>query len=206
MEFLISESQLKSIILEQDKSQMSDYMKILNSFTKNIVSRVSKSYGLNLRMLLTWGTSVGGMVMPLDQFIKTGNFDLTSDQRYLVLAGIAFILFFEKKKGLSSILHKIKDEGLQDVFENTLNKAKQLNTAFQNFLSSLSVVSSSFLETVSYSFLIPIIMDIQDIVHQSGDPKEAAKHIAERLIASGVVLTSSNVLTRIIKKIVNRIK
>jgi hypothetical protein len=90
MEFLITESQLRTILSEEERSRMDGYMKQLNSFTKQIVNRVLKSYGLNLRMLLTWGTSVGGMVLPLDQYLRTGEFDLNESQRMLVLAGIAF--------------------------------------------------------------------------------------------------------------------
>jgi hypothetical protein len=124
-------------------------------------------------MLLTWGTSVGGLVMPLDQYIKTGNFDLTDDQRYLVLAGIAFILFFDNKKGLVNILEKIKEEGLEDVFRSTLEKAKNLKSSFKGFLSSINVSISSFMDTVAYAFLIPIILDFQRIAEGSTDPKEA---------------------------------
>ena len=116
MEFLITEAQLRTILTEEERSRMDGYMKQLNLFTKQIVNRVLKSYGLNLRMLLTWGTSVGGMVLPLDQYLKTGDFDLSEGQRMLVLAGIAFTLFFETKRPLEKLLKLIKDEGLMDVY------------------------------------------------------------------------------------------
>ena len=123
MDFLINESQLRIILQEQDESKMTDYMKTMYSFTKNLANRVNKVYGLNVKMLLTWGTSVGGLVMPLDKFIRDGNFELTDDQRYLVLAGIAFVTFYENKVGLVKILKKIKEEGLEDVFRLVLEKA-----------------------------------------------------------------------------------
>lgn len=206
MDFLINESQLRTILMEQDKSKMSGYMKKLYSFTTNIVNRVSKSYGLNLKMLLTWGTSVGGMVMPLDNYLRTGNFDLTDDQRYLVLAGIAFILFFESKKGLTQILEKIKEEGLEDTFKVGLEKAKDLKQSFQSFLSTINVTVGSFLDTVAYSFLIPIIVDIQHAAMKSSDLKETSIIIAERLIASGVVVVTAKVLSSVIKKILEKLK
>ena len=65
MDFLINESQLRIILQEQDKSNMSDNMKELYSFTSNLIGRAKKNYGLNLQLLLTWGASVGGLVMPL---------------------------------------------------------------------------------------------------------------------------------------------
>lgn len=206
MDFLINESQLRTILMEQDKSKLSGYMKKLHSFTNNIVNRVSKSYGLNLKMLMTWGTSVGGMVMPLDNYLRTGNFDLTDDQRYLVLAGIAFIMFYENKRGLTKILEKIKEEGLEDAFKSGLEKAKDLKNSFKSFLSSINVTVGSFLDTVAYSFLIPIILDIQSVASGSTDLKEASIMITERLIASGVVVVSAKVLASVIKKILERIK
>jgi hypothetical protein len=206
MDFLINESQLRKILQEQDESKMTDYMKTMYSFTKNLANRVSKVYGLNVKMLMTWGTSVGGLVMPLDKFIRDGNFELTDDQRYLVLAGIAFIMFYENKKGLVKILNKIKEEGLEDTFRLALEKAKDLKSAFKGFLSSLKITVSTFMDTVAYSFLIPIIMDIQYIASNTSNPKESAILIAERLIASGGALITAQVLSQVIKKIIEKIK
>jgi hypothetical protein len=50
MDFLINESQLRTILQEQDESRMTEYMKTMYSFTKNLANRVSKVYGLNLKM------------------------------------------------------------------------------------------------------------------------------------------------------------
>ena len=206
MDFLINESQLRTILQEQDESKMTEYMKTMYSFTKNLANRVSKVYSLNVKMLLTWGTAVGGLVMPLDKFIRDGNFELTDDQRYLVLAGIAFITFYENKSGLVKILKKIKEEGLEDVFLSVLEKAKNLKSSFKGFLHSLNITVSTFMDTAAYSFLIPIIMDIQHIAYDTSNPKESAILIAERLVASGVVVIGAQVLSQVIKKIIEKIK
>jgi hypothetical protein len=205
MEFLITEAQLRTILTEEERSRMDGYMKQLNLFTKQIVNRVLKSYGLNLRMLLTWGTSVGGMVLPLDQYLRTGDFDLNENQRMLVLAGIAFTLFFETKRPLEKLLKLIKDEGLMDVYENGVAKGKELKDAFLNFMASVNVSTGSFMDTIAYSFLIPIITDIQILAMSGGDTKETAIMIAQRLAASGFVIIGSQVLSRTIKKIIDRI-
>jgi hypothetical protein len=99
MDFLITESQLQLILLEQSDSKLTSNMKQLFSFTNNMVNKVIKNYGLNIKMLLTWGTAVGGLVMPLDNFIKEGGFNLSEKERMLVLAGVAFTIFFENKRG-----------------------------------------------------------------------------------------------------------
>jgi len=206
MEFLITESQLRALLTEEEKSMLGNYMKQLNTFTKQIVNRAFKSYGINLRMFLTWGTAVGGMVIPLDQFLRNQNFDLTEDQRMLVLAGLAFSLFFETKRPSMKLFSVIKEEGLEEIFKVGLRKGSQLKEAFLNFMSSVGTGSSSFIDTIAYSFMIPIITDIQSVIMETQDIDEAAILIAERLIASGVVLMSSQALTETVKRVLEKLK
>lgn len=206
MEFLITESQLRIILEEQGNSKLTDNMKTLYSFTTNMVNRVMKVYKLNLKMLLTWGTSVGGIMMPLDNFIRNGNFEMTDDQRMLVLAGVIFILFFEGKRGLSKILETIKKEKLDEEFEVILDKAFQLKRAFEGFLETVKVSSSVFLDIVAYGFLLPIIPDFFGMISGTTDLKESSILITERLIASGVVSISKDVLVTTIRKILKKLK
>jgi hypothetical protein len=131
MEFLITETQLKTILTEQDKSKMTEDMKTLYSFTENIVNRVKTIYGINLKMLLTWGTSVGGLMMPLDNFIKSGNFDLNEQQESLILVAVAATLFFENKRGMTKLMEKIKEEGILPQFEQILSKGQELKSTLQ---------------------------------------------------------------------------
>ena len=179
-------------------------MKELYSFTSNLVNRVKKTYGLNIRLLLTWGASVGGLVMPLDNFIKNGRFELTDEQTILILAGIACSYFYENTKTLKLILSKIKEEGLEETFKEILVKSKNLKNSFLKFLKSANVTLGSTLELVTYSFLIPIITDIQSAVTNSEDLHTIAMRISERLIASGVVIVTQITLTETIKKILKK--
>ena len=208
MEFILTESQLLMCIREskQDSEFLSSSMKKMDSFMKNMVNRIFKTYGLNLKMLLSWSTSIGGMIMPLDEYIKTGNFNLNENERYLVLAGVAFLLFFEGKRGMVRILNKIKEEGLEEVFDATLLKGIQLKDSFVNFLRSARIVSSQFLEIISYTFLLPIIVDIQNLSNGSVDLKETALLITERLIASGLVLVSREVLYNVMRKLIKKLQ
>lgn len=206
MDFLISESQLRIILQEQDESKMSDYMKELYSFTSNLVNKAKKIFGLNLKLLLTWGASVGGLVMPLDNFIRNGRFELTEEQTTLILVGIACSYFFENAKTLKTILAKIKEEGLEDTFKEILIKSKNLKNSFLKFLKSANVTLGSTLELVTYSFLIPIISDIQSAIVDGGDLQTTAMKIAKRLIASGVVVVGQISLTETIKKILKRLE
>ena len=204
MDFLINESQLRLILQEQDQSKMSDYMKEMYSYTSNLVDRAKSIYGLNLKLLLTWGASVGGFVLPLDNFIKTGRFELNESEQTLILVGIACSVFYDNSRALKLIYKKIKEQGLEDTFKEVLIKSKNLKNSFSKFLSSANVTISSSLDLVAYSFLIPIITDILNGAMNGGDVTTIAKTIAKRLVASGVVIVSQAVLTDAIKKLVKK--
>jgi len=204
MDFLIKESQLRLILQEQDQSKMGDYMKEMYSYTTNLVDRAKSIYGLNLKLLLTWGASVGGFVLPLDNFIKTGRFDLNEAEQTLILVGIACSVFYDNSRALKLIYKKIKEQGLEDVFKEVLIKSKNLKNSFSKFLDSANVTISSSLDLVAYSFLIPIITDILNGAMNGGDINMMSKTIAKRLIASGVVIVSQSVLSDAIKKLIKK--
>ena len=206
MEFLISESQLRTILMEQDKSKMSTYMKQLHSFTNDIVNRAMKTYSINLKMLLTWSTSVGGLMMPLDNWIKNGNFNLSEEQTALILSGVAFIMFFEGRAGIKTIMRKIKEEGIENEFNSVLSKTRKLKIAFEEFLWSLKFSMGTTLDTVAYSFLIPIAVDIYQAATRVTDITEATTLIVERLLASGVVAVGKEILSTLIRKLIKKFK
>ena len=205
MEFLITESQLRVLLQEEEKSQLGLYVKNMYAFTKQMLNKVFRSYGINLRMLLTWGTSVGGLVLPLDQYLRTQHLSLNEDQRMLVLVGIIFALFFETKRPFMKIMSLIKENGLEDIFQDGLRKGTQLRDAFTNFLSSANTGVGTFLEAIAYSFLIPIITDVQSVLGQTEDIETAAILIAERLLAAGVILIGRQNLIDVVKNILKKL-
>lgn len=205
MEFLITESQLRVLLQEEEKSQLGLYVKNMYAFTKQMLNKVFKSYGINLRMLMTWGTSVGGLVLPLDQYLRTQHLGLDEDQRMLVLVGIIFALFFETKRPFMKIMSLIKENGLEDIFQDGLRKGTQLRDAFTNFLSSANTGVGTFLEAIAYSFLIPIITDVQSVLGQTEDIETAAILIAERLLAAGVILVGRQALIDVVKNVLKRL-
>jgi 3-deoxy-D-manno-octulosonic acid (KDO) 8-phosphate synthase len=157
-------------------------------------------------MLMTWGTAVGGLMMPLDRFIKSGNFEISDSERFLVLAGVAAIIFLENKRIVSKVIKKIKDEGLEEIFNFSLDKAVELKNTFFEFLNSLNLSIATFVDIMAYSFLLPILTDIHYIATDVTDVNEAAMMISKRLLASGVVAGGGTLLNSIIKKLIKRFK
>lgn len=206
MNFLITESQLKTILLEEDNSSLTNSMKKLFDFTKKIVTISEKKYKLNSRFLLTWGAAIGGLLMPLDNFLKNGDFNINEFQASLVLLGVASMMVYENKELTSKVISKIKEEGLYDTFKKVLSESVKLEKSFKEFLDSIGIVSSNMVELMGYAFLLPIFGDIQSIANRTGNLQEVAMMIAERIIASKVVVMSGEAIISVIKKIINRLK
>jgi len=206
MNFLITESQLKTILLEQDNSSLTNSMKKLFDFTKKIVELSHKKYKLNSKFLLTWGAAIGGILMPLDNFLKKGDFNLNEFQTSLVLLGVASMLVYENKELTSKIISKIKEEGLYDIFKKVLSESIRLEKSFKQFLDSIGVISSNMVELIGYAFLLPIFNDIQSVVNRTSSVHDAAIMIAERILASNVVVMGGEAVISVIKKIINRLK
>lgn len=206
MDFLINESQLRKILIEQDESKMTDYMKELHSFTNNVVNTVIKKYKINVKMFLTWGASIGGLMMPLDNYIKNRGFEITTFQSYLIILGVGGFLLFENKRVFDKIYKKIQEEGIEDVFKNVLEKGIELKSVFLDFLGSLNVSMNSFTDAVVYAFLVPIFDDIYNVANGSLSVNESAQLITERLISSGVVLAGSTILYNLLKKMIQRFR
>jgi len=186
-------------------SKFSENMRRLYSFSSRLITKVEKKYGLNLKLLSTWGPAVGGFVLPLDNYIKSGSFNFTEQQSALVLIGVAATIFFDNKPLLRKVLDKIKEENIVDGFKQVLSQAKDLKKVFVKFISSLSTSISSVSEIISYSFLIPIVSDLQNMLSNNSDLFELSKLITERLLSSGVVIVSAIVLNEVIEKILRRI-
>ena len=205
MDFLINESQLKIILEQQNRHNLNDDMNKLYSFTKSLVEKAKTIYGINIKLLLTWGAAVGGLVMPLSDFIQTGSFDLSDDQEVLLLVGAACSFFYDNAKMLRSVYEKIEMEGLGEVFKEVLLKGKNLKEAFIKFMIASSITIGSLLEIMGYAFLIPIITDLQQIANNNGDLTETGILIAKRLVASGVIVVGQVALAKTITKILKKL-
>jgi len=204
MDFFINEQQLKLILQEQDRSRMSQYMKELYSYTYNLIEKVMNTYGLNVRMLLTWGASVGGLMKPLDIWLQSGEFKLNDNERALIIAGIAMILFFESKSVATKIKKKINELGLGEAFKSAYKKGLEFKEVFLDFMLSLNTTFGAFMDIMAYCFIIPVLTDIMSLANRTTDIKGTAIMIAERLLASGAVVVTSKSLMALIRRLIKR--
>lgn len=205
MDFLVTESQLKYILENNDKDDLSQNIKSLSLFSKEVFNNVKLKYGVDARLLVTWSAAVGGFVAPLDNFIRTSEFDLTDDQISLILFGCVATLLLDNERYFKGLYEIIKKEGLVEVFNKSLDKGSDLRNYFMGFLSSMNISVTNVVSLIRYSFLIPIIPDLMSYSDNVQDLGTTAELITKRILASGVVTVSSEILYQIIKRYLSKI-
>ena len=206
MDFLITETQLKTILNEEKSSKIVDSLKYLNSFTKELIIKVKKDWDLDFKFLTTFGTAIGGFVAPLNHFIRTGDFELTDSQITLILIGIVALYYYNNKSSLMKIIEIIKSEGIENEFNRVLLKSKELKKSFVKFMTRINKTMSDTFSIMKFAFLIPIISDdIMETLIGSSDVKTATTLIVKRLLAYGAITLSSEVLSNVIEGILKRL-
>lgn len=206
MDFLITETQLKTILNEEKSSKIINSLKYLNSFTKELIIKAKKDWNLDFKFLITWGTSIGGFAAPLNHFIRTGDFNLTDKQITLILIGIISVYYYNNKRALSKIIEIIKSEGIENEFKQVLSKSKELKNSFVKFMISINKTMSDTFSIMRYAFLIPIISDdIMETLIGGSDVKTATALIVKRLLAYGVITFGSDILSNVIESILKRL-
>lgn len=206
MDFLINESQLNFLVESENTEKFTRNMKQLNSFTVNLINKAKRIFGLNFKFLVTWGPVIGGFVGPLDKYIRDNYLEFSEDSIILITLGIACTYFYQNKKETKKLYEQIEEQGLVSFFEEMLLKSKQLKDSFVSFMESLNLTLGTTVEMIHYSFLIPIINDLQQVAHGATSIANASKIIVERLLTSGVVLVAGQILIDVISKILKRFK
>jgi hypothetical protein len=196
MNFLLTELQVRILIESQNPQKLTEYVKNMNSFSKNVIEVTSKKYDLNLKSLAKWGASMGGLLLPISEFIKGKDNKLSEFQLYLILAGIGCSYFTTEKPMLNKIISKIKEEKLVDIFTESKKKTDLLKKSFTDFMKSLDVIDSDT-NILPYTFLIPIVIDIKNL-------NSSSESYVEQILNSGVIDVSPKKLDSIFKKIIKK--
>lgn len=200
MDFIISQNQLNVILEEHSPNDITDNLRKLYDFTRELIDKSMSVWGLNAKFLITWGAALGGMILPLKNWLETQNFEITKEQTFLLLLGIACNYYYDNSDFIRNVMQKIKDEGLLDVFKKLYQKSEELKNALVEFLRSLKIFGDSMTSIMSYAFVLPVLGDIYQMFGGE-DVFESAKMISQRIAASGVVLIVGHSLTSFIEKI-----
>ena len=205
MEYILTESQFQKLILESKNQDITQSLKELYQEAKNFLDECAQTWGLNAKFLITWGAALGGMILPLKNYLENNNPELTHEQIILLVLGVVSNYFYDNETFIRKVIKKIKEEGLLNVFRKLYDKAEELKRALGLFLDSIKVTANTLYSILSYSFILPVLGDLYGL-SQGEDTIETTKLIVQRILASGVVLVVGAALNHFVSKVVNRLK
>lgn len=206
MKIAVTEHQKKFIITESISEEFNSIIERGYNFTKEILEKSAEQININIQFAITWGASIGGMVGPLNDFIKNTESEMSDIEISLLLTGIIASYYVDNKEYVKKILTKIKEEGLSEVFLRVFKKSQELKNAFFDFIESLNITLHKVTNIMSYTFIIPIIPMLYDMATSSNLDGEQISEIAKRLASFGVLTVSGILVRELINKIIKRFK
>jgi hypothetical protein len=206
MRIIITESQKRMIILENIGDDLGSIIKQNAERVKKLVSEVQTQIGMNLQFLLTWGAGIGGFMGPVEDFVRGRFPELTDLQVFLIIVGVISTHLIENKELNNKILDKIKEDGILKQFKISSKKTSELKSVFSDFVQSLGVTFHRITNMLSYTFIIPIIPMIYQMVTDGLVTNSDLKSLATRVIAFTGLTISGILFKDLITKIVRRFK
>jgi hypothetical protein len=202
MKIIITESQHKKILLESASENAMNKLDSLRSFFTDVLKTVKKQFGIDIEFLLTWGTTIGGFVQPVSEFIKGEFPDITITNLALISTGVIITYFTSNKKLLGKVVEKIKENGMIYEFDQMLKKAGELKKVFLAFVESLALPMAKIANMLAYSFLIPIIPELYEFAqgHSDIDVVETVKRIVSYLGLTSLGFSVKKLITSTVER------
>jgi len=86
----------------------------------------------------------------------------------------------------------------------SLAKGRELKQVFLDFVSSLNLTTHKISNIMSYTFIVPLLPMIYDMVQSGTVTMEDASKIAQRLVGFGFLTIGGNSLKEFIENIIKK--
>lgn len=202
MNILISESQYKLILTEDANSELKQIAKSTIDYSKNLKKRVMKDFGVSFKFLITWGSAIGGLGKPLEEFLRGENPELNDSQVTKIMVAALAMIYYNNKQQVQDLYEEIKEEGLLPVLKQTVSKGKTLMKGFKLFMKNLASLGHQFADIMAYTFLIPLVGYLDYLYKDETLTSSDIQNIVTRLLTSGAFILGGNMLKDILLKII----
>jgi hypothetical protein len=206
MKIIITEQQKRMILTESTGENLGNVIKQNTKRIKTIIEEAQGQIGMNLQFLLTWGAGIGGFMGPVEDFVRGKYPEIDESELVLILIGVIATYFIDNKKIITKIYTKIQEEGLSKVFDNILKKTDILRQTFVNFIDSLGLTFHKITNMLSYTFIIPLLPMIYQMVEEGSTENIDLKQLAIRIISFTGLTLSGIIFKELLTKLVKRFK
>jgi hypothetical protein len=187
----------KQFLKESVQHNLAHDLRSLYLDSKDILSDFDKTWDLNLKLLSTWGAALGGVMIPMKNWIEQKYPDLSYEQVILVLMGSIISFFYDNEYFISAIVKKIKKEGLMEEFKQSTIVSQKLVNSLTNLLNKMNFVGNDNVDYLSFAYVLPMLEDFKKGI--SIDNLDA---VSNRIYSSGVVLTNKSSIKFFLRKLI----
>jgi hypothetical protein len=206
MKIIITEQQKRIIITESTGEELGNVIKQNTERVKEIINEAQNQIGMNLQFLLTWGAGIGGFMGPVEDFVRGKYPEIDESELVLILIGVIATYFVDNKKIVTKIYTKIYEDGLSGIFDRILKKTDTLRNTFIEFIDSLGLTFHKITNMLSYTFIIPILPMIYQMVEDGSTENVDLKQLAIRIISFTGLTLSGIIFKELLSKLVIRFK
>ena len=200
MNLIITEEQYHRVISEGVKEDFEKKLSVAYQYSKDVVKSAQEQLGLSFKFLLTYGSGIGSLMSPIIDYLN-GQYSGLSESEIHGLAVAAISIVFYNAKDYLKIYNKMKKDGLLDEFSNAVSYTQKLKEKVSRILDVLGMSIYSGLDIVAYSFLLPILPALINLLQNP----EMDMIALEGLKTSSFITLSAIVLKTIIEKLSDKI-
>ena len=202
MNILISEAQYKIILTEDTSSELKQIAKSTIDYAKSLKKRVMKDFGISFRFLITWGSAIGGLGKPLEEYLRGEHPELTENNITKIMVAALAMIYYNNKQQVQDIYDDIKENGLLPVLKEVVSKGKMLMRVFKEFMKNLASLGHQFADIMAYTYLIPLVGYLDYVYKDENLGSQEMSDIITRLLTSGAFIVGGNMLKDILLKII----
>jgi hypothetical protein len=182
MKVILTENQYKKLLRESFKSTVSNVLSNVSEFTLKVIKDATQQLKFDFRFLLTYGAGIGAILKSVYEYLE-GNFVGLSTNEIAGLTVMAVAVVFYENKDLKELLNKVDSSKLSNAVSYTDN----LKNRFAHLLKVLGLSIHRTSNIISYSFLVPVLSILIEVVTKHGIESTQFDMLVEALSTSVAV-------------------
>ena len=182
MKVILTENQYKKLLMESFKSTVSNVLSSVSEFTLRVIKDATQQLKFDFRFLLTYGAGIGAILKSVYEYLE-GNFIGLSTNEIAGLTVMAVAVVFYENKDLKKLINKVDSSKLSNAISYTDN----LKNKFTHLLKVLGLSIHRTSNIISYSFLVPVLSILIEVVTKHGINSTQFDMLVEALSTSVAV-------------------
>jgi len=189
MKVVLTESQFNNLLKEQFTDKVNKSLSNMSQFSNKVIKDAASQLKFDFRFLVSYGAGIGAILQSVFDYLQ-GNFTGLNDTQIAGLTVMAVGVVFFENKDLKEQIQKINDMGLGSELNKVISFTEKLKDKFSYLLKLLGLSIQRTSNIISYSFLIPLLTIVIDLVTKHGVDSSQYSMFIESLLTSGFIAIS----------------